>query len=286
MEKHGQDLTRLRQEGGSDADIQKATGLLDEACLEFSIQLLDHPLTGNLHESVLVGFLAILGMHTNRQTFREPSDYTTYLSDLVKMAQLLVVKRAVRLVELRQAARATHALRDMRERFIMFGSSTPFDLVLRLLTYGKKIRIAATRPGHVDWSDDRQTVSYKDQPLSMGELHGFIRTQLALAKAALQDLFLLNGAEIAPYLALETLRDDPSQTRAGWNFLQDPRNHAVLSAALSAVSAPPPAPGDTPGQGGWWSGFWCVTGFLRSVRSIRSCKRPAIRGKSISISSA
>jgi hypothetical protein len=248
MEEHGQDLTRLRQVGGSDADIQKATGSLDDACLEFSIQLLDHTLTGDLHESVLVGFLAILGIHTNRQTFREPSDYTTYLSGLVKMAQLLVAKRAVRLVELGQAARATHALRDMRGRFMMFGSSTPFDWVLRLLTYGKKIRIAATRPGHIDWSDDRQTVSYKDQPLGMGELIKFVGTQVALAKAALRELLLLKGGEMAPCLALETLRDDPSETRAGWNFLQHPRNHAVLSAALSAVSAPPPAPGDTPGQ--------------------------------------
>jgi hypothetical protein len=47
MEKHGQGLTRLRQQGGSDGAIQVATGLLDDACLEFSIQLLDNTLTGD-----------------------------------------------------------------------------------------------------------------------------------------------------------------------------------------------------------------------------------------------
>jgi hypothetical protein len=251
MEMHGQDLMRLRQEGGSEAAIQDAIRLLDDACLEFSIQLLDHTLTGDLHESVLVGFLAILGIDMKRQTFHEPSNYTTYLAALVKMAQLLVVKRAVRAVENHQASRAADALHPMRERFMTFKEPTPFCWVLRLLTYGKEIRVATTRPGHIEWSDDRQTVSYEDQRLGMDELCEFIREQLARAGAELQGLFLLEGGEVAPCLALGTLQDNPSQTQVGWNFLQDPQNHAVFAAAVSAVSAvsaTPPAPGDTPGQ--------------------------------------
>jgi hypothetical protein len=93
------------------------------------------------------------------------------------MAQLLVVKRAIRAVENHQAAQAAQALRPMRERFMTFERPTPFSWVLRLLTYGKEIRVATSRPGHIDWSDNRQTVSYEERRLSMGEFREFIRKQ-------------------------------------------------------------------------------------------------------------
>jgi hypothetical protein len=46
-----------------------------------------------------VGFLAVLGVDTTHQIFRDPYSYTSYLSRLVKMAQMLVTLRAVREAE-------------------------------------------------------------------------------------------------------------------------------------------------------------------------------------------
>ncbi|KAF7184834.1 hypothetical protein CNMCM7691_006833 [Aspergillus felis] len=65
---------------------EKAQNQLDQACLALSIALLDHTLKGDLFESTLVAFLAVLGVDPARQTFREPYSYTSYLSGLVKMA--------------------------------------------------------------------------------------------------------------------------------------------------------------------------------------------------------
>ncbi|KAE8384304.1 hypothetical protein BDV23DRAFT_177162 [Aspergillus alliaceus] len=56
---------------------------LDWACLDFSITLLDYFLKGNLFESTVVGFLAVLGMDTAKQTFHKPYRYTGYLSGLI-----------------------------------------------------------------------------------------------------------------------------------------------------------------------------------------------------------
>jgi len=60
-------------------------------CLSFSIALLDHLLYEDLFESAVVGFLTMLGVDEERQTFRDLYHYTTYLSALVKMAQMLVI---------------------------------------------------------------------------------------------------------------------------------------------------------------------------------------------------
>ena len=73
----------------------EARALLDQACLRLSITLLDHTLKGDLFKSALVGFLAVLGVDTEKQTFRDVYIYTPSLSSLVKMAQMLVVQEAV-----------------------------------------------------------------------------------------------------------------------------------------------------------------------------------------------
>ncbi|KAF7184836.1 hypothetical protein CNMCM7691_006835 [Aspergillus felis] len=65
---------------------EKAQNQLDQACLALSIALLDHTLKGDLFESTLVAFLAVLGVDPACQTFWEPYSYTSYLSRLVKMA--------------------------------------------------------------------------------------------------------------------------------------------------------------------------------------------------------
>ena len=68
---------------------------LDEACLQLCIALLDHRLMGDIYDSIVVGFLAVLGIDKTAEGFQEATLYTPRLSALIKLAQLLVVQRAV-----------------------------------------------------------------------------------------------------------------------------------------------------------------------------------------------
>jgi hypothetical protein len=122
--------------GPREAELQAR---LDQATLDLSIALLDHPLKGDLFESTLVGFLAVLGVDAARQTLRDPYSYTSYLSSLVKMAQMLVALRAVRDTIAGQVSHPVDALDEMRERFLLFSVRAPFGWITRLRTYGKKI---------------------------------------------------------------------------------------------------------------------------------------------------
>jgi hypothetical protein len=72
---------------------------LDSACLRFCIALLDHRLMGDIFDSVIVGFLAVLGIDTAREGFQEATTYTTHLSAVIKIAQMLVLQRAVAAAE-------------------------------------------------------------------------------------------------------------------------------------------------------------------------------------------
>ncbi|KAE8549022.1 hypothetical protein EYB25_007537 [Talaromyces marneffei] len=88
-------ITRPASSSIRGSTLAEARALLDRACLRLSIALLDHTLKGDLFESALVGFLAILGVDAEKQTFRDAYTYTPSLSGLVKMAQMFVVQEAV-----------------------------------------------------------------------------------------------------------------------------------------------------------------------------------------------
>jgi hypothetical protein len=84
-------------------------------------------LKGDLFDSTLVGFLAVLGVDAARQTFQDLYSYTSYLSRLVKMAQMLVALRAVREAEAGQVSHPADALDKMRECFLVYGVRAPFS---------------------------------------------------------------------------------------------------------------------------------------------------------------
>jgi hypothetical protein len=73
---------------------------MDQACLLLCISLLDHTLRGDHFESVVLSFLAVLGIdETTGSVFRSTQSYSPDLSKFIKMAQMLVVQQAVHAAE-------------------------------------------------------------------------------------------------------------------------------------------------------------------------------------------
>lgn len=56
---------------------------MDDLCLEFCIAILDHQLEGDIYESVVLGFLAVLGINTGNSIFFEAPNYTSKLLSLI-----------------------------------------------------------------------------------------------------------------------------------------------------------------------------------------------------------
>ncbi|EAW23656.1 putative telomere-associated RecQ helicase [Aspergillus fischeri NRRL 181] len=148
------------------------------------------------------------------------------------MAQMLVALQAVHLTKTGEVSHPADALDEMRERFLLYGVRAPFSWITRLRTYRKKIQNSTTSLGYIYWSDDEQTLSYKDLRLSMQGLRQFIASQVQLAQADLARLFLLHEEEVweevVPQLVLHKLQDDPTNNQQGWNFLRDQRTRAAL----------------------------------------------------------
>jgi hypothetical protein len=128
------ELSSLQRLLGSDASPTKGEGVeevvrdLNRAYLQLCIALLNHALKGDHFESVVLSFLAVLGINESPNcVFRGPVSYSPDLSKFIKMAQMLVVQRSVLAAEEGQVDHPSDMLDEMRERFIVRGSQTAFD---------------------------------------------------------------------------------------------------------------------------------------------------------------
>jgi hypothetical protein len=110
-----------------EGQMQSLQGTLDLACLHFSIALLDHRLMGDIFDSMVVGFLAVLGINTARDGFQEATTYTPHLSALIKIAQMLILQRAVAAVEDGETEYPAQMIDDMQDRFMAYGSRSPIN---------------------------------------------------------------------------------------------------------------------------------------------------------------
>jgi hypothetical protein len=230
-------LEQSREKGEGDDQSSKAVrkqieARLDRACLRFCISILDHTLKGDLFESTAVGFLAALAVDPEKKILRDASSFTSYLSTFVKISQMLVIQMAVMMAEDGEIEHPADVLDEMRERFMIHGSRSPFNWVLRLRAYGKKIRNSSTSLGYIYWPKDHEKLTYKQLELNMADLKRFVKAQVGLAQSELEQLFLIHGEEkredVIPAFELRNLKDDPTEITKGWSFCKDPRNKDIL----------------------------------------------------------
>jgi hypothetical protein len=180
----------------------------------------------------VLAFLAVSGIDTAKSIFFEAPNHTSKLSGFIKIAQMLVLEKAVREVESGMVENALDPLDEMRERFMTINNCTPFSWAVSTRSFGKKIRDSVTSLGYIQWSEDEQTVFYKDVELRIDAFRKFIALQMKQAQGLLANLFMLdpeeNREDVIPAISLYRIRDNPTVTEPGWNFLQDDRNNAIL----------------------------------------------------------
>lgn len=213
-------------------DVAHAEEELDRECLVFCISLLDHTLKGDLFESAVVGFLAVLGVDNEKSVFMEAVAFTPALSRFIKISQMLVAQRAVVAVDEGEVDDPCELLDDMRDRFLIHGSRSPFSWACQLRVYGRKVRDSTTCLGYISWSDNRETVSYKALELSMTQFKLFVADMVRTGQELLTRLFMLHPDEqredVVPQLRLLRIKDNAAENDRGWSFLKDPRNKSEL----------------------------------------------------------
>lgn len=227
-----QDLDNAAREEHDQEYVEGLSQRLEDECLTFCITLLDHRLYGDLFDSLVIGFLAVLAIQVpqdgSRPRLCEAIKYTPHLSALIKISQLLVAEYSVLAVQQDKADYPATVLEEMQRRFIVEGTRSPVCWALKLRAYGKAIKDTTTSIGHIAWSDDNETLMYKDSRLTMAGLRQLVQTELEMTRDQLAELLLVHPDEdreaVVPFISLRSLLDNPSESTPGWSFIQHKDN--------------------------------------------------------------
>ena len=119
---------------------------------------------------------------------------------------------------------------------MVYGSRSLINQILKIRSYGCKVRDNTTTLEYIIWTDDGEYLSYKNFKLSITALRQFMRNQVKLAQKQLYNLLLLppnrdaeSRADAVPPLRLRELKDNPTINTLDQSFLLDKRNEDQLA---------------------------------------------------------
>ncbi len=230
-----------------DEDNKPELTIIQKACLNFCLALLDDRITRKEYDSPLVCALAVLGVQENG--WKDASNYPPILSAMIKISRFMVIQQGLEMSrhnvgESRLDSRDSQSsvsssevdesieggcleyVARMMDRFMVRGSHSPMQWMMDLRTYGLKIHFNTTSEGHIDWVDDQ--ILYKSIQFSMSEFRGMIHGLVGESRRMLmKDLIFEDDDFNTPRIPWQSLRDNPIENTRGWNFIQDVRNQLI-----------------------------------------------------------
>jgi hypothetical protein len=91
------------------------------------------------YDSTVVGFFAVISINEERKGFHEPENFTHHLSAFIKIAQLLVMQRAVVAADSGEAEFPGELLDEMQDRFMVSSSHSPMHWALNFALLAVRI---------------------------------------------------------------------------------------------------------------------------------------------------
>jgi hypothetical protein len=220
--------------------------------------LLDYQITRREYDSPLVCVLAVLGV--KEEGWKGSEQYLPILSAVNKTAQFMVVQQELELLgadladpqndsgeeteDFDDSAYASgpslslcrhpkgclQLVQQMMDRFMVRGSHGPMQWMLDLPTYRLKIYYNTTSRGHVEWTGDK--LLYKKLHFSMAQFCGMVRGLATESQQLLTEELLFSKATPVPAVPWESMRDNPTDERPGWNFLSDGSISSIITLDL------------------------------------------------------
>jgi hypothetical protein len=198
---------------------------------------------GRPDSTLLVYFSGVLGFSADLTGFLPARSYTSNLAALIYIQRLLFLEYALpaqgypRLGIARRPRTGQIArLQNVRQEYLVLGSQSPFEELFSLLAFGRAISGSETPAFLLKWSDDGQTLSYRDDiEVHMEQFRRLPKVLLARAESLCEQL--MYGWK--PPCDLGSIKDDMANTTHGFSFVSHPKNglaEAYLELSLKACT--------------------------------------------------
>ena len=119
------------------------------------------------------------------------------------------------------------------ERYMMTTKPTPMKWIFMARTYGMKIRYSTTAPGSVQWHRGNR-IQYRSTAFSVAQLQSWVHgLGEAYRQIIAEDLLICEGDDgyQIPQIPWESLCDNPSIHKPGYDFIHDERNSLPVNGS-------------------------------------------------------
>jgi hypothetical protein len=152
---------------------------------------------------------------------------TSFLASLTYVIQLLLFADTRHNADESEATPFGELLTQQCRRWLVNDRLTPSAEILSWRLYARQVASATLPTAYTSWSEDGQTVTYRNAVMTMTEWRRLIHEQIHRAGVILHEQLLFNQ-EGRPHPRAQSLLDVETETRPGYNFSQDPRNGLSL----------------------------------------------------------
>ncbi|KAI7371326.1 hypothetical protein KC328_g17564, partial [Hortaea werneckii] len=195
------------------------------ALLGWYESLIFQKVRGQPFQSVLLHFLAVLGINEDTFRLRQANDFSYMLAGVVYCTRVLAVEILLPSSEREEQGEADdRRFRTWRDDYLADGTFSVMSKMLSLLAYGKHIALNHSNAGTTSMSPDRQTLYYRGQLINLPLFGRVVRDVVTAAEDILWAELLRTSRSERFALPLEQLRDDVTFTKRGVSFVTHPAN--------------------------------------------------------------
>lgn len=157
-----------------------------EALLGFYETLIFQQVRGDTFKSVILHFLAVLGIDEETGRLRQANDFSYILAGIVYCIRVIAVQ-----VILPSGERDDQRYEDddrfkrTRDEFLADGTYSVMSRALSILAYGKSIAPSHSNDGAIFWSDDHLTMAFRGRDIVVARFGAMIRGVIEEAESKL-----------------------------------------------------------------------------------------------------
>ncbi|KAM0700963.1 hypothetical protein Q7P35_000825 [Cladosporium inversicolor] len=214
-----------RRELETAADVFKDAPDQMKALLDFYESIIFQGVRGDVFKSVILHFLAVLGIDEEISWLRQANDFSYMLASVVYCMRVLAVEIILLSTGREdQNKEDDRRFRQVRGEYLADGSYSVMSKMLSMLAYGKHLAMNHSNSGAVSWSEDRLILSYQGKLIARSRFKSMVHRAVAEAEDMLWKDLLCIGLDNRFDILLGELQDDMTWTKRGVSFIDNTHN--------------------------------------------------------------
>lgn len=222
----------LAQQKNSSSDPDEDKELKDQL-LRMWILLICHNTGARRYRSPLLSFCAMLTIRPTDLCWTEPGDFSSYLSAMIWVVQLLIFYDSARR-ELQGEGATIQLVRRCCDKYLQQTNETPMGEILRWRLLLFRVSKDNVKTRQATWDESEQVLTYEDTELHMDQIPELLVSEYNDCRRLLYEDLMFGSKNIRSIYA-GYLKDSSDVHVVDWSFMKHRDNQQLLKGSEEAL---------------------------------------------------